>query len=369
VIDTRDQQTTVSAGEGRAVEPDATARLQAQRVPGAARQPRPVETVRRIAEPDVEDESWWARWQLVVAAVGCWSFLVVALAARHLFEAPERVVTGCFVAAYLFGGSFATIAAFRDLLRRRVNVDLLMVTAAAGAAIVGHWEEGAVLLGLFSSSNALEHYALGRTHRAVKSLMDLAPEEATVLSDEFPEGERVVPVAGLAIGDRVLIRPGERIPVDGEVVAGESAVDQAAITGESVPIHMRAGDRVFAGTMNTTGALEVRVTRLSQESTLARIVKIVDSAREQKSRTQRFTDRFEGRYTILVIVGSVVAFFGFWLLGDMSQGDAFYRAITLLVVASPCALVPRATGCSSKEAGTWRTWGWCTPWPSTRPAR
>jgi Cd2+/Zn2+-exporting ATPase len=301
-------------------------------------EPRSVETIRRIAEsPD--DESWWERWQLVVAAVGCWTFLAIALIARHLLEANETVVIGAFVLSYLFGGTFATIAAIKDLLNRRVNVDLLMVTAAAGAAIVGHWSEGAVLLGLFSSSNALEHYALGRTHRAVKSLMDYAPEEATLLDPASPGGERVVAVADLQVGDRVLIRPGERLPVDGQVVAGESAVDQAAITGESVPVHMEPGKSVFAGTMNTTGALEVVVTRLQQESTLARIVRIVAEAREQKSRTQRFTDRFEGRYTVLVIVGSVLAFFGFWQLGDMTRGDAFYRAITLLVVASPCALV------------------------------
>jgi Cd2+/Zn2+-exporting ATPase len=338
---TQQQQRDRTSSDGLAddrlsVEPDGAARQLEQQT--ATPQPRLAETVRRISEPE-DEETWWDRWRLAVAAVGCWACLIVALAARHIFDAPESLVVGFFVAAYAFGGTFATIAAFRDVLHKHVNVDLLMVTAAAGAAIVGHWSEGAILLGLFSASNALEAYALGRTHRAVKSLMDLAPEEATLLSDGAPDGERVVAVADLEIGNRVLIRPGERIPVDGEVVAGESSVDQAAITGESVPVHMTPGDTVFAGTMNTTGALEVRVTRLSQESTLARIVKIVDDARGQKSRTQRFTDRFEGSYTILVIAGSVLAFFAFWQIGDMSQGDAFYRAITLLVVASPCALV------------------------------
>jgi Zn2+/Cd2+-exporting ATPase len=299
---------------------------------------RPAETVRAIAEPS-DEESWWDHWKLVIAAVGCWSFLAVALLTKYLTGAPDSVVIAFFALSYLFGGTFATIAAVEDLLHRTVNVDLLMVTAAAGAAIVGHWEEGAILLGLFSSSNALEHFALGRTHRAVKSLMDLSPDEATLLRDDLPGGEQVVPVAQLATGDRVLIRPGEQIPVDGEIVAGESSIDQAAITGESVPVHRRPGQQVFAGTMNTTGALEVKVTRLAQESTLARIIRIVDEAREQKSRTQRFTDRFEGRYTILVIVGSVLAFLGFWQIGDMTRDDAFYRAITLLVVASPCALV------------------------------
>ncbi|MCC6945917.1 MAG: cadmium-translocating P-type ATPase [Thermomicrobiales bacterium] len=299
---------------------------------------RSAETIRQIAEQGAE-ESWWDRWRLALAAGGCWSFLLAALIARHLLDAPETVVVALFAGAYLAGGTFAAIAAVTDLLRGRVNVDLLMVVAALGAAIVGHWSEGAVLLGLFSLSTALEQYALGRTHRAVRSLMDLAPEEATLLDPAAPGGERVVPVAELVVGNRVLIRPGERIAVDGEVAVGESAVDQAAITGESVPVDKRSGDSVFAGTMNTTGALEVIVTRPRQESALARIVQIVDNAREQKSETQRFTDRFEGRYTVAVIVGSVLAFLLFWQLTDMTRADAFYRAITLLVVASPCALV------------------------------
>ena len=301
-------------------------------------EPRSAETIRKITETD-EGESWWERWQLVVAAVGCWSFLVAAVVADYGFDASRNVVVGLYIAAYLFGGTFATIAAVQDLIHLQVNVDLLMVVAAIGAAFVGHWEEGAILLGLFSTSNALEHYALGRTQRAVKSLMDLTPEEATLLGDDLPNGEAVVPIEQLKLNDRVLIRPGERIPIDGIVLTGESSVDQAAITGESVPVHKRPGDQIFAGTMNTTGAMEAGVTRVADESTLARIVKIVDDARDQKSATQRFTDRFEGRYTIAVIVGSILAFLGFWQIGDMTQGDAFYRAITLLVVASPCALV------------------------------
>ncbi len=301
-------------------------------------EPRSAETVRKITQSD-EEETWWERWQLVIAAVGCWSFLVAALVADYGFDAPENVVVGLFVGAYLFGGTFATIAALQDLIHLQVNVDLLMVVAAIGAAFVGHWEEGAILLGLFSTSNALEHYALGRTQRAVKSLMDLTPEEATLLSDDLPNGEAVVPIEQLSLGDHVLIRPGERIPIDGVVLSGDSSVDQAAITGESLPVQKHPGDQIFAGTMNTTGAMEAQVTRVAQESTLARIVKIVDDAREQKSATQRFTDRFEGTYTIIVIVGSLLAFLGFWQIGDMTQSDAFYRAITLLVVASPCALV------------------------------
>jgi Cd2+/Zn2+-exporting ATPase len=285
------------------------------------------------------DESAWDRWRLVVAAIGCWVFIALGLIADHLLGLPDPVVTTLFLAAYLAGGTFSTITAVRNLANRHVTVDVLMITAAIGAAIIGYWEEGAILLGLFSSSNALEQYALGRTHRAVRSLMDLSPDEAMLLREDLPDGQQMVPVEDLAIGDVVLIRPGERIPVDGVVMTGESACDQAPITGESIPVEKKPGSQVFAGTINTTGSLQVRVTTLAQESMLARIIRIVDEAQGQKSRTQRFTDAFEGKYAIAVILGSIAAFFVFLTLFDYSRSDAFYRAITLLVVASPCALV------------------------------
>jgi Cd2+/Zn2+-exporting ATPase len=167
--------------------------------------------------------------------------------------------------------------------------------------------------------------------------MDLTPDQATLLAADGSQA--VVPVEQLQVGDLVLIRPGERIPADGTVDQGESAVDQAPITGESMPVSKHPGDEVYAATINTTGALQVRVSRISRESMLSRIVAIVEQAQGQKSRTQRFTDRFEGRYAIAVITASVVAFFAFMYLGGQDRGDAFYRAITLLVVASPCALV------------------------------
>jgi Cd2+/Zn2+-exporting ATPase len=214
-----------------------------------------------------------------------------------------------------------------------------MVTAAAGAALVDAWGEGAVLLALFSSSNALEHHALERTRRAVRSLMELSPEVANVVRSDLPEGFVTIPVEQVRLEDLVLIRPGERVPVDGVVRAGESDIDQAAITGESIPVSKRPGDPVFAGTINGNGALDVRVTRLAQESTLAKIIGFVEGAREQKSRTQRFTDAFEGRYAIGVIGFAALVCLIPWLGFGRDVGDSFYRAMTLLVVASPCALV------------------------------
>ncbi|MGI8475343.1 MAG: HAD-IC family P-type ATPase, partial [Thermomicrobiales bacterium] len=286
-----------------------------------------------------EQETWFEQWRLVVAAVSCWTSLLVAFAIDRLASAPHAAVLALYGAAYLAGGTFAARTAFRDLARGHVNVDLLMITAAIGAASVNAWAEGAVLLGLFSTSNALEHHALERTRQAVRSLMDLSPDVATVLRPDLPGGEAVVPVDTLALGDLVLIRPGERVPVDGVVVTGESEVDQAAITGESVPVGKRAGNPVFAATMNVGGALEVRVTKLATESMLAKIIGFVEEAREQKSATQNFTDRFEGRYAVGVIVASALVALVPWLVFGWNAGDAFYRAMALLVVASPCALV------------------------------
>ena len=174
-------------------------------------------------------ESFWERWSLAGAAVFCWLFLAAALLIEHFTIAPRSIPVAFFVLAYIAGGTFATITALRDLfLERTVSVDFLMITAAIGAAIVGHWEEGAILLGLFSTSNALEHHALGRTQRAVRALMELSPEVATVLRDGE---ERVVPIEDLRLGEVVLVRPGERVAVDGCVLAGETAIDQSAITG------------------------------------------------------------------------------------------------------------------------------------------
>lgn len=248
----------------------------------------------------------------------------------------DRIEVALYIIAYLAGGTYATIEAVRALWHRRIEIDLLMVTAAIGAAIIGHWAEGAILLFLFSLGNALEHYALGRTTRAVRALMELSPDEATVLRDGE---EHVVKVSELSPGDLVVVKPGERIPADGEVESGHSVVDQSAITGESIPVTKRAGDQVFSGTINGRGALRVTVTRLASESTLARIIRIVQEAQADKSDTQRFTDRFEGAYAGGVIAAAGLYFAVLAGIAGIDGNDAFYRSIILLVVASPCALV------------------------------
>jgi Cd2+/Zn2+-exporting ATPase len=246
------------------------------------------------------------------------------------------VQTGFYAVAYLAGGFFATQQALLAIWNRTVDVDLLMILAAIGAAIIDQWAEGAILLFLFSLGNTLEHYAMGRTYSAIRALMDLRPDEALVLRDDV---EALVPVEDLLLGDTVIVKPGERIAADGEIARGDSTIDQAAITGESMPVSRGVGDGVFAGTINGHGVLHVRVTRLASESTLAKIIQIVEEAQAEKSKTQRFTDRFEGLYAGGVILAAALYAALPALLTSQAFSDSFYQAMILLVVASPCALV------------------------------
>jgi len=241
--------------------------------------------------------------------------------------------------AYLAGGWRIALDSWRQLRdERRLSIDFLMGAAAAGSAIAGSPFEGTVLIFLFSLSNTLEHYAMGRTRSAIAKLMDLRPREATLVDDEGREVGRL-PVDDLEPGQAVLVRPGERIAADGIVRSGRSDVDQAAITGESVPVTKTTGDDVFAGTIARGGSLIVEVTRRADETMLARIVRLVEEAQEQRAPAQHFIDRFAHPYTIGVVIATVLAaVIPPWLFGA-TWGDAFYRAMTLLVVASPCALV------------------------------
>ncbi len=237
--------------------------------------------------------------------------------------------------AYLSGGVGSAAAAWGALRRRRIDVNLLMLLAAAGAASLGEWWEGGVLLFLFSLSNALEYYAMGRARRAIRALMALRPSEALVRRDGQ---EAVVPAEALRVGDVIIVRPAERLPADGVVVGGVSSIDQAPITGESIPVDVAEGSPVFAGTINQRGSLEVEVTKRPEDTTLARIIALVEQAQSTRAPTQRVIDRFGQVYAILVIAGALVTYGVLTVLrfpGDV----AFYRAITLLVVASPCALV------------------------------
>ncbi len=241
--------------------------------------------------------------------------------------------------AYLVGGWRIALDSWRQLRdEHRLSIDFLMGAAAIGAAIAGSPFEGSILIFLFSLSNTLEHYAIGRTRRALALLVDLRPREAALVDADGREIGRV-PVDDLEPGQSMLVRPGERIAADGVVRSGRSDVDQAAITGESAPVTKSVGDEVFAGTIAQGGSLVVDVTRRADETMLARIVRLVEEAREQRAPAQHFIDRFAHPYTVgVVLATALVALIPPWFFG-IAWNDAFYRAMTLLVVASPCALV------------------------------
>jgi Cd2+/Zn2+-exporting ATPase len=267
--------------------------------------------------------------------VACGLFTLVGWLGPQLVGLPTALELLAFAAAYLSGGLFSTVRSLHSLAQRKLDIDLLMLLSATGAALIGEFEEGALLLFLFSLSNALESRALSRTTRAIESLMELRPDTAQLLEDGQ---ERQVAVEALQVGALVRVRPGERIPVDGEIVAGHSAADQAAITGESVPVTKDPGDPVWAGSINVDGTVEIRMTKAAEESTLARIIHLVEEAREAKAPTQRFIDRFEQGYTATVLVATAAAI-GLPLLFSQPFHSTFYRAMTLLVVASPCAVI------------------------------
>ncbi len=240
--------------------------------------------------------------------------------------------------AYLVGGYPIVVDGWAMLKQWRLSIDFLMGVAAVGAAVVGSPLEGAVLIFLFSLSKALEQYAMGRTRSAIGALMELRPAEATRVDADGRELDRV-PVERLKPGDFILVRPGERIAADGRVHAGQSEVDQAAITGESMPVPKKVGDEVYTATINQGGALVVAVTREAGETMLARIIRLVEEAQEQRAPAQHFIDRFAHPYALGVVAATALVAIAPPLLLDARWADAFYRAMTLLVVASPCALV------------------------------
>jgi Zn2+/Cd2+-exporting ATPase len=241
-----------------------------------------------------------------------------------------------YAGAYLAGGYFGVRAGLQSLRQWTIDVDLLMVLAALGAAVVRAPFEGAMLLFLFSLSNVLQAYAIDRTRKAIKSLMKLRPDKALVRRGG---GTVSLSVAELVVGDVLVVRPGEGIALDSVVVEGSSTVDQASLTGESMPVAKRVGDPVFAGTINQAGGLEIRVTKLAKDSAIEKLVRMVEEAQSEKADTQRFLDRAEQFYAVGVILFTVGLIVVPVLFLHEAFQSAFYRAMTVMVVASPCALI------------------------------
>jgi len=250
--------------------------------------------------------------------------------------APAPLILGVNLATYFFGGFYAVRAIVASLRERTIEVDLLMVLAALGAAYVDAWTEGAILLFLFSLSNVLQNYAMDRTQRAISALLELRPDQVTVRCDDQLV---TIPLDQVRVGEIVALRPGDRIALDAIIVRGSGSFDESSITGESMPVTKMAGDQIFAGAVNQTAAIDAQVTKLASESTLARIIDMVSDARERKASTQSFLDRFEQYYAMAVIVAVALFIVLVPPLTGADFGDTFYRAMTLLTVASPCALV------------------------------
>lgn len=304
--------------------------------------------VKSHAKRHERDGLFGERTELIFAVI-CGGLLLSGFLLSFLTINPW-VPTGLYLGAYVFGGFYMLRQAIKSVLIGRFEIDFLMLLAAIGAASLGEWAEGALLLFLFSLGHALEHYAMGRAKRAIEALAELAPQTALVRRNSLIEE---LPVEQLRVTDVVVIKPNERIPADGFVLKGEGSVNQAPITGESVPAEklavvdaqqaaanpdrLDAQYRVFAGTINNSGSLEIQVTKLASDSTLARVVQMVREAETQKSPTQRFTDKFE-RYFVPIVLGSVFVLLFSWTVINEPFSTSFYRAMAVLVAASPCAL-------------------------------
>jgi Cd2+/Zn2+-exporting ATPase len=288
-----------------------------------------------LDDTDHHPDEW--KWQLL-AAVLCGVFGLVAVAA------PPSYKLFAFLAAYLAGGFFPAEEVWERLQQRVLDVHFLMLAVAVGSASIGAWGEGATLLFLFSFSGALEHYAMGRTQKEIRSLFRDAPKTATLLDPQGRETE--TPVEKLRAGHRIAVKPGGQFPVDGKILKGATAADESNLTGEAAPVEKKAGDTVLSGTMNLWGAIEVLVSRPVAESSLQKIIKLIKEAQKQKAPAQQFADKFSTYYTYGILGVSLAMFFVWWLAFGLApfhsaheSQNAFYRTMTLLVVSSPCALV------------------------------
>jgi len=262
-------------------------------------------------------------------------FLIIALIVEKT-SGVSIATKALYVGAYIFAGQEGVRSAIASLREKVLDVDVLMVLAALGAAIIGQPFEGALLLFLFSFSNVLQRHAMERTQKAIESLLTLRPSEALVKR----HGATIkVAVEDLEIGEIVIVRPGEQIPVDGVISEGSTNVDESSLTGESMPVSKSLGSTLFAGTLNQSGGIELQVTKRSEDSALARMVKLVAEAQAEKSNAQRFLETAEQYYAMGVIALTLIVFLIPFLFRAESFAHAFYRAMTIMVVASPCALV------------------------------
>jgi Cd2+/Zn2+-exporting ATPase len=324
-------------GMRRAVVNFATGRLDAEHDPGLSVQD--IEKAVRDAgygvgrTEEVERTPFWHTPRAIAVYA---SALLFALGlALGFLGAPDAARVGAYATAIVVGGLPIFRAALAGVRTKHLDMNVLMSAATVGAVGLGEWAEAASVVVLFAAGNALQVYAIDRTRGAVRALVRLAPDEVLVRRGT---GEVVVPADEVGVGETVIVRPGERLAVDGEVVEGASAVDEAPVTGESVPVEKGSGDAVYSGTLNGSGGLLVRATKRAGDSTLQRIVRLVEEAQAKKAPAEQFVDRFSRVYTPLVVAVAVALTVVPPLLGG-PLGEWFYRALALLIIACPCALV------------------------------
>ncbi|PIC98394.1 heavy metal translocating P-type ATPase [Sporosarcina sp. P29] len=278
---------------------------------------------------------WSARLELIAAILSG----IIILAAWILGKnGTESFSVTLYIIAFLIGGYAKAKEGIEETIKNKeLNVEMLMIFAAIGSGIIGYWAEGAILIFIFAISGALETYTLNKSHNEISSLMELQPEEAWLILEDG--SEKKVSTDSLSIGAILLVKPGERIPVDGEILSGITSIDMSAINGESIPVTKQENDELFAGTVNISGAIRMTMTKPSSETLFQKIITMVQNAQSEKSPSQQFIERFEGSYVKIVLAAVVIMMFLPHFLFNWDWTTTFYRAIVLLVVASPCALM------------------------------
>ncbi|MFD0944508.1 heavy metal translocating P-type ATPase [Savagea faecisuis] len=286
-------------------------------------------------EKPKNDANLEAKMEIIAAIISGVLIVIAWLLGKNGLEQPSVIM---YIIAFIIGGFAKAKEGIEETIaNKELNVEMLMVFAAIGSGLIGYWAEGAILIFIFAISGAMETFTLNKSHQEISALMEMQPEEAWLIQEDGTEIK--VATSSLQVGSKLLVKPGERIPVDGAIIHGTTSVDMSAINGESVPVTKEIGDDLFAGTVNMSGAIQMEMTKPSEDSLFQKIITMVQNAQSEKSPSQQFIERFEGTYVKIVVASTVLmALVPHYALG-WTWTESLYRAIVLLVVASPCALM------------------------------
>jgi len=289
-----------------------------------------------MSDEDETFEGKWYEYPIMRNALISGLLTVSVYGLAHIGVISFYVESSIFIIAILIGGYHWSKEGIEELIKeKKIGIEILMVAATIGSVLLGIWDEAAFLVFLYSAAEGVEDYTYAKTRGSIRALLDLAPKEARIIES----GKEVtIPVKDLIVGDIFIVRPGDSIPTDGVIVKGRSTLDESPVTGESIPVEKSEGVRVFAGTINKEGSLEVRAATSFEDNTLSKIIQLVEKAHEEKGKSQLFIEWFGDRYTPLVLLSAFLLLFGSQVLGG-STSEWAERAVVLLVAAAPCALV------------------------------